>query len=184
MARYTDYKSDSEVKDIMEKFVDKFPQVFEGFRVDDICYIMTQKKKTRDKYPIKVHSIRYPFEALIGKPYIVEIFEEKWAPLSQKKKNLAVFRTMCAIPVGGFDPESKSYAKKVKPQYQVYGMEFAAAGGVLDWCEDDRARNPMEIDTEDVQVDSEDGEDPIPTPKSDKVPVTSEHIQNAVASVS
>jgi hypothetical protein len=189
MARFTDYRSDSEVSDIMEGFVDKFPEVFDGFDVDGIRFIVTQKKKN-PKEPVKLRAMTYPNEVFVGKPYIVEVFEDSWNKLNGKKKNLMVFRTMCAIPPNGFDPESKYYAKKVKPQIVMYDLEFAAAGGVPNWMENDLAVDPMETTKEEMAehapkvVEVEGDPDPIPDepsgPKANKKkPVTVDSIAGA-----
>ena len=151
MARYSDYCSDGQVKDIMEQFLGHFPEMFEGFDVEAICFITTKKKKSHR--PIKLRSVGYPFEAFLGKPYIVEMFDKKWATLDQKKKNLAVFHTMCAIPQGGFDNTSKQYAKRIKPEIEMFLREFAASGGVPNWMENPLAKDPMERTEEDMAKD-------------------------------
>jgi len=175
-ARFEDYRSDPEVRDIMERYVKKFPLVFDGFDVDAIGFIVTQKKEPGDKKPIKLHPCRYPAEVFIGKTYIVEVFDKKWSEMNTKQKNLAVFHTMCAIPVGGFDPGSKDYAKKCKPDIVMYRNEFAASGGVPFWMEDDSARDPMEAPKEEIVVKTDkDDEDPIPA-KPGKQPVTMKDI--------
>jgi hypothetical protein len=150
--RYTDYCSDGWVKEIMERFLEHFPEMFEGFDVESICFITTKKKKSHKA--IKLRSITYPVEAFLGKPYIVETFDMKWNTLDQKKKNLAVFHIMCAIPQGGFDAASKQYAKRIKPEIEMYLREFAASGGVPNWMENPLAKDPMERTKEDISKDS------------------------------
>lgn len=179
MARFEDYGTSPEVKDIVEAFIKKFPRVFEGFSVDDIFFIVTKKKKVRGRHPIKVKSVPYPHYVASGYTYVFETFETKWEKFNKKQKNLAVFHAMCAIPVGGFDAASTKYGKLVKPDFQMYRQEFAASGGVPDWDENDSARDPMKIKTEDVPVPTApEDEDPIPAPKDGKKksPVTAEAI--------
>jgi hypothetical protein len=146
MARFTDFYSDGEVKDIMERLVERFPDMFEGFDTDNIAFLTTKKK--RSAKPMRLISVAYPMEALINKPYIVEIFESRWKPLNPKQKNLAVFHIMCAIPEGGFNATAKHYGKKVKPEISMYMREFAASGGVPNWMENPAAIDPMENTTE------------------------------------
>ena len=119
----------------------------------------------------------------VGKPFIVEMFETVWADLNTKKKNLAVFHTMCAIPVDAFDPVSKNYGKKAKPHYMMYRLEYAAVGGVPNWMENPAAVDPMEADPAEVKsnLEAQDGgEDPIPADEeeegSGKHPVTASAI--------
>ena len=150
--RYTDYCSDGQVKNIMEQFLERFPEMFEGFDVDSICFITTKKKKSHK--PVKLRTVSYPVEAFLGKPYIVEMFDKKWATLDPKKKNLAVFHVMCSIPQRGFDPSSKTYAKKIKPEIEMFLREFAASGGVPNWMENPLAKDPMERTGEDIAKDS------------------------------
>jgi hypothetical protein len=150
MPKFTDYYSDPEVKAIMEKFIDHFSGMFDGFNVDGIHVLFTKKKRGRK--PIRLVPSRYPQDVFIGKPYIVEVFESWWNRMNPKQKNLAVFHVMCAIPEGGFDEQSSHYAKKVRPDVEMYLREFCAAGGVPNWLENDAALDPMELKPEDVKI--------------------------------
>lgn len=180
MSRFQDYRSDHEVSDIVEKFLEKFPSIFEGFDAGGIEFIVTCKKKSQK--PINLRSVGYPFEVFIGKPYVMEVMEEKWKKMSQKQKNQAVFHIMCAIPNGGFDPASKYYGRKVRPQIVMYDLEFAAVGGVPPgMTEIEQGNDPLDAAAEALvpkSVDAADVGDPIP-PDEEKHPVTSE----AIASV-
>jgi hypothetical protein len=181
MARFEDYRTEPEVRDIVEQYVKRFPTIFEGFKVDDIFFIMTEKKKLRGKFPIKVKSVTYPHYVYGGYTYVFETYETKWEKFTQKKKNLAVFHAMCAIPVGGFDPQGSYYGKLVKPDYEVYALEYAASGGIPDWYEnDDSARDPMEIEPEEAKTMVGD-EDPIPATEvpDGKSPVTIDDLAEA-----
>ncbi len=146
MPRFTDFYSDGEVKDIMERIVERFPDMFKGFDTESISFLTTKKKKSAR--PIRLLTVGYPMEALVNKPYVVEAFEARWLKLNPKQKNLAVFHIMCAIPEGGFTPGSNHYAKKVKPEITMYLREFAASGGVPNWMENPAAVDPMETTTE------------------------------------
>jgi hypothetical protein len=148
MPKFVDYYSDGEVRDIMESIANRFPTMFEGFDADGINFVTTKKKKSHK--PLKLRTIGYPMQVFIGKPYIVECFDTKWKTLDQKRKNLAVFHIMCGIPEGGFDEQSKHYGKKVKPEIEMYLMEYAAAGGVPNWMDNPEASDPMEQTPDDV----------------------------------
>jgi hypothetical protein len=181
MARFQDYRSDHDAQDIVEKFVEKFPQIFEGFDVNGIEFITTCKKKSRQA--LRLRSCGYPAEVFIGKPYIVEVMDEVWKKMSQKKKNQSVFHLMCAIPNGAFDPASKYYGKKVRPQIVMFDLEFAACGGVPSSMEEiPESLDPLEAEADALIPKSEDpddiGEEAIPA-EGAKHPVTSE----AIASV-
>jgi hypothetical protein len=80
----------------------------------------------------------------LSKVYIAESTDGVWKKLDQKRKNLSVFRIMCAIPQGGFDEQSKAYGKIKKPDIQMFTMEFAASGGVPNWEENPAAKDPMD----------------------------------------
>jgi len=183
MPRFEDYRSDPEVRDIVERYVKKFPRVFDGFKVEDIFYIVTQKKKLRGKHPIKVKPVPYPHYVSSGKTYVFETFETSWEKMTPKRKNPSVFHSMCSIPLGGFDTASVKYGKLLKPDFNLYRSEYAASGGVADWFEDDSARDPMEIDASEVPVVEEEGnenplpenDNPIPS-KSTKSPVTAKDL--------
>jgi len=196
MPKFADYYSDPEVKSIMENFIEHFPGMFEGFNVENIYVIFTKKKKARR--PIRLIPVRYPQDVFIGKPYIVEVFEAWWEKMTPKQKNLSVFHVMCAVPEGGFDEHSSHYAKKVRPDVEMYLREYCAAGGVPNWLENDAASDPMDLKSDDVKIavslmypkeegkeegDGEDeGEDAIPDPNGvTRVPVTQEAIANVGA---
>jgi hypothetical protein len=149
MARFTEYYSDGEVKDIMERVIERFPDMFEGFDVDSISFITTRKKKSYKA--IRLVPISYPMEAIINKPYIVETYESRWKVMTPKQKNLAVFHVMCSIPEGGFNPTSKVYGKKVKPEISMYMREFAASGGVPNWMDNPAAKDPLENTQEEME---------------------------------
>ena len=151
MARFVDYYSDSEVRTIMESILDKFTDMFRGFDVQRMHFITTKEKKSHR--PLKLRTVSYPMEVFIGKPYIVEVFETKWKTLDQKRKNLAVFHIMCSIPDGGFDLESDNYARKLKPEIEMFMLEFAACGGIPNWMENPLAEDPMERTQKKVKED-------------------------------
>ena len=173
MPRFEDFRSDPEVRDIVERFLKRFPRVFAGFSVADVGFVVTEKKKGPAKHPVKVRAVSYPNFVFAGVTYIFETFDKKWKELNKKQRNIAVFHAMCSIPIGGFDPASKVYGKILKPDFELYRQEYAATGGVADWFEDERARDPMEIDADEVLVPGEEEEeDPIPDEGGGKHPVT------------
>jgi hypothetical protein len=148
VGRYNDWKRDAEVQNIMEEFVEKFPEMFEGFDPQKLHVIHTQKKK-RGKL-INLRQQGYPQEVFVDRPYIVEVLDVAWSALDIKRKRLAVFHVMCSIPQGGFDPTSKFYAKKAKPDIQMFTLEFAACGGVPNWMENPAAKDPLESTSEEM----------------------------------
>jgi len=183
MPKFDDYQAPfEEVKHIVETFVEKFPSVFSGFRVNDVGFVLTKRKKPRGRHPIKVRSVSYPYFVFSGLTYIFEVLETKWEDLDRKRRNLAVFHAMCSVPVDGFDVDSKDYGKIVKPDFLLYRAEYAAAGGVADWFEDDRARDPMDAERDDVSVTNADDENPIPSSGS-KSPVTEKEIMETAEEV-
>ena len=146
MAKNVDYIISGEVSTLMEEMVDGFPALFDGFDVSRIACLMTQKKKS--KVAVKLHNIGYPKDVLSDKVYIVEVFNDSWKNMDQKKRNLALFHAMCGVPAGGFDELSKNYGKKKKPDYSMYLEEFAVSGGVPNWMENDAAQDPMDLAAE------------------------------------
>jgi len=143
MAKFTDYEVRNDVSDIMETMVKSFPQVFRGFDVNQVFCVYTKDKQDFKK-PLKIRPIRYPFDILATKVYIIEVADGTWKDLDQKRKNLTVFHTMCSIPEGAFDEESKYYAKVKKPDYELFAEEFSVSGGIPNWMENDSASDPME----------------------------------------
>jgi hypothetical protein len=177
MAKNSDWGSGKEIQDIMEKFVDRFPGMFEGFNVGMIHFVITQKKKAN--VPIKVLTLGHPVEVFAGRPYIVEAFDLWWKEMDQKKKNQAVFGAMCQFPMGAFDDTSKYYGKKLQPEIRMSMREFAAFGGVPNWFENPAAADPMEREEDAIAKD-------LPTPEAipddvTRVPVTPDGIGDAVA---
>lgn len=150
MAKFVDFYSDREVQDIIEAFLEKFPTMFEGFDATKIGFVTTKKKGKKTGPALKLHKVAYPQNVWLSKAYIVEASEAAWKRLDPKKKNLSVFRTMCAIPMGGFDEQSKAYGKVLKPDIQMFMREFAASGGVPNWEENPAAKDPMEQTAEEV----------------------------------
>jgi hypothetical protein len=144
MAKFTDFYSDPEVKDLMEKWVEHRPQQFTTFDVSKLNVVYTKKKKCRR--PIKLKPVGYPFSVFIGAAYVVEVFESKWRELTPAQKKLAVLHIMCCIPEGGFDEQSSHYAKVVRPEFQMHMMEFVAAGGVPNWLDNPNVKDPFELD--------------------------------------
>jgi hypothetical protein len=177
MAKFTDWESGKEVQDIMEKFLEKFPDIFSGFRTDGIHFIKTKKKKANR--PINLRTVGYPFDVFVGKPYIVEVFAKWWDTMNQKQRNLAVFHIMCAVPDGGFDDQSKHYAKKLKPEIEMYTLEFAATGGVPNWMDNPSAVDPMNSTADQVALGIP-GAEAIPAESGDgieRIPVTQDALE-------
>ena len=175
MPKFVDYQSDKEAMDIMEKFLDRFPGMFEGFDVKKIGFLMTLKKKAKE--PIRLHCVAYPHDVFCSSVYIVEVFKSMWSKMDQKKKNLAVFRTMCSIPDGGFDEQSKHYAKKLQPEIRMFMKKYAACGGVPNWMENPAAADPMERTSEEIAEDVPEVE-AIPEPEvEERVPVTKDTVE-------
>lgn len=172
MARFTDYTISPEVTDIMEAILEAYPGVFQGFDLNMLGCIITKKKKSRK--PIRLIPVGYPRDVYCDKAYIVEVFEKLWNDLSQKKKNLAVFHIMCSIPEGGFDESSKQYAKKRKPDYELYAEEFAVAGGIPNWMENDDAKDVFDDkQKKEAKQKKEDSET-----KRPRAAITKESIEN------
>ena len=194
MPKFVDYTSSPEVKDIMLAFTERFPEMFDGFRIEGFNIVHTKKKKST--FPVKLHSVGYPAHVFSnGKPYIVEVYESWWQDMNQRQKNTAVFHLMCAIPDGGFDDQSKMYAKKLKPELCCYMLEFAATGGVPNWFENPDAKDPMEREAQEIADDipaildpdealpSSVAEDAAPETGEDgieRVPVTSADITDVI----
>jgi hypothetical protein len=183
MAKFTDFYSNSEVKGIMESFLERFPGMFEGFNPDDINVIFTRAKKSQK--PMNLRTVGYPFDVYIGKPYILEVFNVWWEDMNQMQKNMAVFHVMCAIPSEGFDETSKTYAKKNKPEINMYMLEYAACGGVPNWQENPMAKDPMERTSDEIASDTPpvslgESEEAIPEDMDgiQRMPVTTEDIAN------
>lgn len=161
------------MQDIMEKFLDRFPGMFEGFDPSKMGFVMTAKKKAKE--PIKLHCVPYPLDVFVSQVYVVEVFKSWWKQMDAKKRNMAVFRTMCAIPDGGFDEASKHYGKKLQPEIRMYMKEYAACGGVPNWMDNPAAADPMERTPDEVAADVP-AVQAIPEPEVERVPVTADAI--------
>jgi hypothetical protein len=193
MPKFIDFYSDPEVKEIMGAFIEKFPSMFDGFDVGGINVVFTKKKKSQ--FPVKLHSVGYPAHVFTnGKPYILEVFESWWKDMTQRQKNTAVFHVMCGIPEGGFDEQSKMYAKKLKPEVCCYMLEFAATGGIPNWFDNPDAIDPLAREAEEIASDIPKKIDPdeaLPADASEqskdevndgieRVPVTTEDIAEVI----
>ena len=154
MPRLTDWEAMPEFTDIMEKFIDRFPKVFEGFDVSQVEVWLTKNRKS--KVPCSLKAVGFPCY-LSMKPYVVEVHQEWWREMDAKRRNLAVFHIMCFFPDGAFDEQAKEYGKKKMPDIKMFLTEFAAAGGIPNWLENSAARDPLKDVREDELRD--DGED-------------------------
>jgi hypothetical protein len=163
MAKVTDFNVSPEVNEIMTKMADTFPKIFPGFDAAKIgCTHTTGKVNSRK--PIALKAVKYPYDVYCDKVYIAEVAQDTWQEMSEKQKRLAVFHTMCAIPEGAFDPQSKKYAGKRRPDYEMYAEEFAASGGVPNWMDNEDAEDPLDAKT--------------PKKVTGRKPITSESIES------
>ena len=169
--KFADFEACPDVVEIMEAFLERFPQVFEGFDVVEVEVILTKKRTSR--VPITLKAVGCPCY-LFMKPYVMEVHEDWWKDMDTKKRNLAVFHVMCQFPEGAFDEQSKNYGRKLKPPIQMFMEEFAAAGGIPNWMENPAAADPLEA------TDDGDDEDAIPDDGEgdgvERKPVTAETI--------
>jgi len=174
MPKFTDCHTSTDVSDIMEDIIDKFPRVFPGFDLNQIGIIHSNGKKSK-KNPLKIRSVRYPYDVWMSKVYIIEVADETWSEMCDKKKHLSVFHTMCAMPEGAFDAQSDNYAKIRKPDYEMYAEEFAVTGGIPNWMDNDEARDPMEVNGSVVGGEEKDEKKGLKK-ATKRVPVTAESL--------
>ena len=175
MPRKTDCLITTEIANTIEAILAAFPTMpmFEGFDLTQVRTIITQGKKAKD--PLKVAKVyrnsypRYIFDSYL---YIIEVMEANWNEMNQKQKNLAIFNALCAIPQNAFVEQSENYAKLRRPDYSVFYEAYCAAGGVLDWIEDPKARDPLEVAKEKQTETGEDGITRLPVLASDIGDVT------------
>lgn len=140
MAKTPDYELASDVIDIVERMLEKFPTIFEGFDPAKVRAVITKKKAGR----MKLHANTYPRSVFSpGIVYFLEACGTTWKKMTDVQKRLEVFHIMCSIPRGGFDPTSKDFGKKLKPEIEMFLMEFAASGGVPNWLDNPAAADPL-----------------------------------------
>lgn len=148
MAKAPDYDVGNEIIDIVERTVDRFPAIFDGFDPGKVRAVITKGKRGR----MKIHPNRFPFNIFTtGFVYIFEACGKTWEEMSDKQKRLEIFHVMCAIPRGGFDQTSKDYGRKLKPEIEMFLMEFAASGGVPNWTQNPSAKDPLELEEEELE---------------------------------
>ena len=138
-----EFIGESEVKHIVEEILKKHGALFDGFDIDKILFIRTMKKRGKG-CGIKVYNVKYPYIIRFSEVYVFEVFDDLFATLTPKQKNLAVFHSMSQVPTGGFDPEAKAYGKRKRPDITMFMTEFAASGGVPNWLENPGAHDPLE----------------------------------------
>jgi hypothetical protein len=142
MAKFTAYCADTESKDIMIRLIDKYPTLFGHIVPDQIGFVMNLKKKS--SYPIKVRNVSYPNSIWNDNVYIVEVFQDCWATLEPKQRNLAVAQAMCNIHTDGFSETSKNYGKIIKPNISTFLEVFSMAGGIPNWLENASVSDPLQ----------------------------------------
>lgn len=143
MPKQKDFFVNSSVVEIMGKLIKAFPSIFQGFDVLKIACVHTKDKRCA-RNPISIKAVPYPYSVWMTQTYICEVSDKTWIELTDRQKNLAVFHTMCAIPEGGFDEQSKNYARIRKPDYEIYSEEFAITGGIPNWMENEAAVDPLQ----------------------------------------
>jgi len=142
MAKYTAYCEDTEVKEIAVKLIEKFPTIFGHINVDKIGFVMDLKKKS--SFPIKVNKVSFPNSIWNDNVYVFIIYNDCWATLEQKQRNLGVAQSLCSIHLDGFSETSTGYGKIIKPNINTYLEVFAMAGGVPNWLENVNAADPLQ----------------------------------------
>lgn len=146
MPKKTDYEVRNDVVTIMETMIDKFPGVFSGFDTTKIQGVHLPDT-FKQKKPITLKSVRFPYNVRDDMVYYVVVADGTWNEMNQKQRNLAVFHTMCSVPEGAFDPESKNYARVRKPDYELFAEEYAVCGTV-DWMTNEDAIDPLDAEAE------------------------------------
>jgi hypothetical protein len=149
MSKFVDFVPDSEVRAIMEAILTRFREIFEGFDLAKVGFVKTKKKGNQ---PIKVHRVPYPYNVWISAVYIFEIFSGCWNSMDQPSRNKVVFKYMCSIPPGGFDDQSNSFGKILKPEIKMFLREFAASGGVPNWEENPNVADPMTLTVSSIKA--------------------------------
>jgi hypothetical protein len=175
MAKFGDWTAWQEGRDIVDRLLERFPAIFDGFNANEVYFVMNKTK--RSKEPIKVHISGHPFH-LFTKPYAFECFDLWWKDMDAKKKNLAIWRAMCAVPDKGFDDQSKDFGKKLQPEIKMFLKEYAACGGVPNWLENPAAKDPMERTADEVSEDVPKVE-AVPGQSIKRTPVTAGDIEEA-----
>jgi len=149
MAQIYEYEFNEEVTTIINKILKKFGTLFEGFVPEKVNVVFTLNKKK--SVPIRLISVTYPIYAWVKKPYVLEVFKESWDKLTQKQKNMWVFRTILGIAPGGFDEQKKTFGKKRKHDYNLYEEEMLIGGSSMANCmwmaDDTQATDIMGVDS-------------------------------------
>lgn len=141
MAKYEAYCEDTEAKEIAKKLISKFPTLYGHINPDKIGFVMDLKKKSHT--PIKVSSVKFPDSIWNDNVYTFIVYQDCWATLETKQRNLGVAQALCSIHQDGFSEQATGYGKLVKPNINTYLEIFAMAGGVPNWLENNQAVDPL-----------------------------------------
>jgi len=141
MAKFTAFSAEPDAKEILIKLIDKYPTLYSHIDPEKIGFVRNLKKKS--KIPIKVSNVTYPNSIWNDNIYVFEIFNDCWACLEPKQKNIAVAQAMCALHKDGFQETSNGYAKIIRPDITTYMEIFVLAGGVPNWLENASAIDPL-----------------------------------------
>ena len=127
-----DCNPDQEIKDLAVQLMDKYPEHFPTFDPDMVIFLKTESK-SKPKWDGRVMACKYQFR--IGNPhlYAIEIDSLWWEEFTPEQRQFCMYHQMCHIPSGGFDPESKEYAKVLPHSIQDFPEVLGAAGAAFDW---------------------------------------------------
>lgn len=144
MGKYTAWVPEEEAKQITNKLIDKYHELFGHIQTDKIAFIKDCKKQS--DIPIKIKSVKFPESIWIDEVYILTVFDDCWGTLEPKQRNLAVAQALCSIHKEGFGETSKNYGKIIKPDIVSYLEIYAMAGGVPNFLQNPSAVDPLASD--------------------------------------
>jgi len=108
-----EFKQMPELKEVVTKLKDAFPEKLSHIEEDKLLYASFSKKESRVKGKIGPVPPRYSI-FLKNYDYLLEIHKESWLLFDIGKRLYVVLHELCHIPIDGFTPGKKDYRKVIK----------------------------------------------------------------------
>jgi hypothetical protein len=141
MSKFTNWEADTEAKEIAEKLIEKYPQLFRHVDIAKVFFSRILSKKSA--IPTKVKPVSYPASIFCPNVYFVDVYDDCWGTLEPAQRNLAIAQALCSMHVSGFEESATGYAKIVKPDVVTYLNVTCMAGNIPNWLNNASSCDPL-----------------------------------------
>lgn len=141
MAKFKNWEADVEAKEIAEKLIEKYPQLFRHVDLSKVFFSRVLSKKSA--IPTKTVSVGYPASIFCPNVYFVNVFGDCWGTLEPAQRNLAVAQSLYSMHPNGFEESSSKYGSVVKPDVVTFLEVTCMAGNIPNWLTNASSVDPL-----------------------------------------